>query len=151
MVPRWENHFDQRTAWSLIYFLNYAYLDIWPSVLYFCSPSNTSALKKTRPIIKIRIQSFVFFNTYRLLHTSMLLCHRRKNQRVHQKVANSQRDDQFCCRLFPQFAFPESNNSAQITNCANNAKRWKHNCHEIGYSSWYCNSIHSLYTKAEFR
>ena len=30
----WGNHFGKRTAWSLIYFLNYAYLEIWPSVLF---------------------------------------------------------------------------------------------------------------------
>ena len=35
----WENHFGKRTALSLIYFLNYAYLKIWPSVLFFSSPS----------------------------------------------------------------------------------------------------------------
>ena len=39
MIPPWDNHFGKRTAWSLIYFLNYAYLEIWPSVLFFCSPS----------------------------------------------------------------------------------------------------------------
>ena len=37
--PPWDNHFGQSTIWSLIYFLNYVYLEIWPSVLYFCSPS----------------------------------------------------------------------------------------------------------------
>ena len=41
--PKWfsngGDHFGQRTSWSFIYFLNYPYLENWPSVLYFCSPS----------------------------------------------------------------------------------------------------------------
>ena len=39
MILPWQNHVGKRTAWSLIYFLNYAWLEIWPSVLFFCSPS----------------------------------------------------------------------------------------------------------------
>ena len=39
MILPWVDLFGQRTAWSLIHFLNYVYLDIWPSVLYFCSLS----------------------------------------------------------------------------------------------------------------
>ena len=38
MIPPIGNHFDKRTAWSLIYFLNHAYLEIWPSVLFFVHP-----------------------------------------------------------------------------------------------------------------
>jgi hypothetical protein len=38
IIPSWDNHFGKRTAWSLIYFLNYAYLEIWPSVLFFVHP-----------------------------------------------------------------------------------------------------------------
>ena len=33
MIPPWEKVFGKRTAWSLIYFLNYDYSEIWPSVL----------------------------------------------------------------------------------------------------------------------
>ena len=40
MIILWENHFGKTTAWSLIHFLNYAYLEIWPSVLFFCSSSS---------------------------------------------------------------------------------------------------------------
>ena len=39
MIVKWGDHFGQRTVWSFIFFLNYVYLEIWPSVLYFCSPS----------------------------------------------------------------------------------------------------------------
>ena len=38
MIPQWDNYFGKRTAWSLIYFLNYSYLEIWPSVLFFVHP-----------------------------------------------------------------------------------------------------------------
>jgi len=34
MIPPWENHFGKRTDLSLIYFLNYAYLAIRPSLLF---------------------------------------------------------------------------------------------------------------------
>jgi len=34
MIPPWENHFGKRTDLSLIYFLNYAYLAIPPSLLF---------------------------------------------------------------------------------------------------------------------
>ena len=34
MIPPWDNHFKKMTAWSLIYFLNYAYLEIWHSKLF---------------------------------------------------------------------------------------------------------------------
>ena len=34
-LPRLENHFCKILAWSLIYFLNYAYFDIHPSLLTF--------------------------------------------------------------------------------------------------------------------
>ena len=40
MIPPWQNHFGKRTALSLIYFLNYAYLEIGPSLLFFYSPSS---------------------------------------------------------------------------------------------------------------
>ena len=39
MIVPWGDDFSQRTAWSLIYFWNYVCLEIWPSVLNFCSPS----------------------------------------------------------------------------------------------------------------
>ena len=35
MIPPLENHFDKRTAWSLIFFLNYDYYDIQSSLLTF--------------------------------------------------------------------------------------------------------------------
>ena len=38
-VPQLENHFDKRTVWSLIYFLNYAYFDIEPRGKFWASPS----------------------------------------------------------------------------------------------------------------
>ena len=31
MIHSWGNHFSKRTPWSLLYFLNYAYSDIWSS------------------------------------------------------------------------------------------------------------------------
>ena len=40
MIPLFENHFVKRTAWSLIYFLDYAYFDIQPSLLTFETPSS---------------------------------------------------------------------------------------------------------------
>ena len=41
-VFEWSTcYFAKRTAWSLIYFLNYAYFEIWLSVLFFSSPSRT--------------------------------------------------------------------------------------------------------------
>ena len=43
MIPQCDNQFSKRTARSLIYFLNYAYLEIWPRVLFF-SPSNFELL-----------------------------------------------------------------------------------------------------------
>ena len=38
MIPLWHNYFGKRTAWSLIYFLNYAYFEIWPSAMFFVHP-----------------------------------------------------------------------------------------------------------------
>ena len=35
MIFPWGDHFGKRTALLLIYFLNYAYLAIWPSLLFF--------------------------------------------------------------------------------------------------------------------
>ena len=65
---RGEDHFGKRTAWSPIYFLNYAYLEIWPSVLFFYSPSNNSFWKNftlcyLTIIIRFEIlKAFIFFN-----------------------------------------------------------------------------------------
>ena len=39
MISRLENHYGKIPAWSLIYFLNYAYFDIQPSLLTFETPS----------------------------------------------------------------------------------------------------------------
>ena len=39
MIPWWENHFGKRTAWSLIYFLNYAYFDMEPIRKFWETPS----------------------------------------------------------------------------------------------------------------
>ena len=58
----------KRTAWSLIYFLIYAYLEIRPSVLFFYSPSNNSFWKNftlcyLTIIIRFEIlKAFIFFN-----------------------------------------------------------------------------------------
>ena len=38
---------------SLIYFLNYAYLEIGPSVLYFCSPSRSFLAFTTVPFLAV--------------------------------------------------------------------------------------------------
>ena len=40
MILPLENHFGKITAWSLIYFLNYAYYDIKSSHKFDASPSN---------------------------------------------------------------------------------------------------------------
>ena len=42
----WGDHFGKRTALSLIYFLNYAYLEIWPSALFFSSPFTLNAFSR---------------------------------------------------------------------------------------------------------
>ena len=38
MVYSWGDHFGQRTAWSLLYFFNYGYYDIHPSLKFIPSP-----------------------------------------------------------------------------------------------------------------
>ena len=38
MISLWVHHFGQRTVWSLLYFLNYGYYDIWPSLKFIESP-----------------------------------------------------------------------------------------------------------------
>ena len=40
MILQSGDHFGKRTAWSLIYYLNYAYFDIYPSLLIYETPSN---------------------------------------------------------------------------------------------------------------
>ena len=40
MITRLENHFGKILAWSLIYFLNYAYFDIYPSPNNYGTPSS---------------------------------------------------------------------------------------------------------------
>ena len=40
IFPSWENHFGKRTAWSLIYFMNYDYFDISPIRKFWESVSN---------------------------------------------------------------------------------------------------------------
>ena len=39
MILQLENHFGKKPAWSLIYFLNYAYIDIQPSPNNYETPS----------------------------------------------------------------------------------------------------------------
>ena len=39
MILQSGDHFGKRTAWSLIYYLNYAYFDIYPSLLIYETPS----------------------------------------------------------------------------------------------------------------
>ena len=40
MIPQWENHLGKRTAWSLIYFLNYLHMPIMIcSPVYFFVPT----------------------------------------------------------------------------------------------------------------
>ena len=41
MIRSLGDHFGKRTAWSLIYFLNYAYFDIESSLLTYETPSKT--------------------------------------------------------------------------------------------------------------
>ena len=39
MIPWLENHFGKRTAWSLLYFLNYAYFNMYPIHTFWETPS----------------------------------------------------------------------------------------------------------------
>ena len=40
MIPLWVHHFDRRRGCSLLYFLNYAYNDIYPSLKFWWSVSS---------------------------------------------------------------------------------------------------------------
>ena len=65
MIPLGGNRFGQRTVSSLIYFLIYAYLNTWPSVLNLCSPSTyTTRRRKVKNLLKTGVFEFVFFTRY---------------------------------------------------------------------------------------
>ena len=62
-----ENHFGKRTAWSLLYFLNYAYLVILPIRKFWESVSNTisfSAAQQPRPTVTTEGVFFLFHQNF---------------------------------------------------------------------------------------
>ena len=58
MILSWGDHFDKKTAWSLIYFMNYVYFDIslirkfWESVSRIMVPSERWKFEFHTPIFK---------------------------------------------------------------------------------------------------
>ena len=75
MIPPWENYFGKITAWSLIYFLNYAQFDILTQsqilglTLYFFSMELSFLFMTFTFIVFIKFSSFyfVFFLFYDLV------------------------------------------------------------------------------------
>ena len=75
--PNWENHFGKRTVWSLIYFLNYAYLDIQSSLLIFGTPSKYHFTRNNLYWTSLHSKPRLYFKwclkKYKSIHNSKLV------------------------------------------------------------------------------
>ena len=61
LIPPWVNHFGQRTVWSLIYFLIYAYFNILAqSQIFVISLYNSNTFQGQQIIFLVKNQSHIF-------------------------------------------------------------------------------------------